>query len=418
MRHNNRRNSSGKNSYGKIPYDQNPSGRNSYGRHAASSHSGSSTSGSRQQSYGSQQGYGTNQPYGSSRSPYTSDQPYGSQQSYVSQVPYGSQRPYSSQQPYGSQQSYGSQVSYGSQRPYGSQQFYGSPTPGMPEPPRKRRNTARIVFRIALAVFIIAVVALGAIIFQYLAQQRAYDDLEQYAQVSDSQNLQLSDLTVDWAALHDINPDIVAWIYVPDTPINYPVVQGADNEEYLHKAFDGSTGWLASAGTIFLDSSNAADLTDRNMALYGHHMNDGSMFACLTSWLDDDEFNAHRDMYVLTPEGNYRLKTFSLLKTTGSDALVQTTFKNDDSYQNYIQDKLDRSLVTQKGDVLSASDIQQSFLFATCEYSQNDGRAVLCAAVVETTVADDPYLSGTASGMTGLSSNADAHLGSQYKEAA
>ncbi|MFR7747151.1 MAG: hypothetical protein ACLU06_06990 [Eggerthellaceae bacterium] len=235
MRHNNRRNSSGKNSYGKIPYDQNPSGRNSYGRHAASSHSGSSTSGSRQQSYGSQQGYGTNQPYGSSRSPYTSDQPYGSQQSYVSQVPYGSQRPYSSQQPYGSQQSYGSQVSYGSQRPYGSQQFYGSPTPGMPEPPRKRRNTARIVFRIALAVFIIAVVALGAIIFQYLAQQRAYDDLEQYAQVSDSQNLQLSDLTVDWAALHDINPDIVAWIYVPDTPINYPVVQGADNEEYLHK---------------------------------------------------------------------------------------------------------------------------------------------------------------------------------------
>lgn len=228
----------------------------------------------------------------------------------------------------------------------------------------------------------------------------------------------LADLTVDWDALRAVNPDIVAWVYVPDSPINYPVVQGDDNEEYLHKAFDGSTGWLASAGTIFLDSTNSSDFSDRNSALYGHHMNDGSMFASLSDWQNNDEFNAHRDIYVLTPQGNYRLKTFALVKTTGDDALVQTTFSSDESYQSYIQDKLDRSVTTQQGEVLSAADIRQSMLFSTCEYSQADGRAVLFAAVVETTVANDPYIVSSAQGTTGISTNESQELDSQYKEAA
>lgn len=283
---------------------------------------------------------------------------------------------------------------------------------------RSRKNPWRVVFVVSLVVLIAALIGLGAIAFQYISQQRAYDDLEQYASLSDSENMTLADLTVDWDALRAVNPDIVAWIYVPDSPINYPVVQGDDNEEYLHKAFDGSTGWLASAGTIFLDSTNSSDFSDRNSALYGHHMNEGSMFASLSDWQNNDEFNAHRDIYVLTPQGNYRLKTFALVKTTGDDALVQTTFSSDESYQSYIQDKLDRSVTTQQGEVLSAADIRQSMLLSTCEYSQADGRAVLFAAVVETTVANDPYIASSAQGTTGISANESQELDSQYKEAA
>ena len=152
--------------------------------------------------------------------------------------------------------------------------------------------------------------------------------------------------------------------------------------------------------------------------MYGHHMNDGSMFAALSDWQNNDEFNAHRDIYLLTPQGNYRLKSFALIKTTGDDALVQTAFANDESYQSYIQDKLDRSVVTQEGDVLSAADIKQSILFSTCEYSQNDGRAVLFAAVVETTVVNDPYVVGTTEGTTGLSANETIEMDAQHNNAA
>lgn len=283
---------------------------------------------------------------------------------------------------------------------------------------RSRKNPWRVVFIVSIIVLIAALIGLGAIAFQYLSQQRAYDDLEQYASISDAENVSLADLTVDWDALRAVNPDIVAWIYIPDSPVNYPVVQGQDNQEYLHKAFDGSTGWLASAGTIFLDSNNASDFSDRNSALYGHHMNDGSMFASLSDWQNNDEFNSHRDIYLLTPQGNYRLKTFAMVKTTGTDALVQTTFLSEESYRSYIQDKLDRSVVTQEGDVLGASDITQSMLFSTCEYSQADGRAVLFAAVVETTVANDPYVESTTQGTTGITSDESVLNDSQYKEAA
>lgn len=283
---------------------------------------------------------------------------------------------------------------------------------------RSRKNPWRVVFVVSIIVLIAALIGLGAIAFQYISQQRAYDDLEQYASISDAENVSLADLTVDWDALRAVNPNIVAWIYIPDSPVNYPVVQGQDNQEYLHKSFDGSTGWLASAGTIFLDSNNASDFSDRNSALYGHHMNDGSMFASLSDWQNNDEFNSHRDIYLLTPQGNYRLKTFAMVKTTGTDALVQTTFSSEESYRSYIQDKLDRSVVTQEGDVLGASDITQSMLFSTCEYSQADGRAVLFAAVVETTVANDLYVESTTQGTTGITSDESVLNDSQYKEAA
>lgn len=283
---------------------------------------------------------------------------------------------------------------------------------------QSRKKLWRVVLFVSIAVLICSLIALGVIAYQYISQQRAYESLGQYTSLSDDDTVALSDLSVDWDALQEINPDIVAWIYIPDTSINYPVVQGDDNEEYLHTAFDGSTGWLASAGTIFLDCNNSSDFTDRNSAIYGHHMNDGSMFAALADWQSDDEFNAHRDIYLLTPEGNYRLKSFSLIITTGTDQIVQTSFSDDEDYESYIQDKLDRSVASQEGDVLSIDDIQQSVMLATCEYSQSDGRAVLFAAIVETTVADNPYLEATDEGTTGISSDGDVVLDREYEEAA
>lgn len=283
---------------------------------------------------------------------------------------------------------------------------------------QRNRRFWKSVLIVSLVMLLGALAALGAIVYQYVAQQNAYGDLEQYADVSESETLALADLTVDWDALQAINPDIVAWVYIPNSVINYPVVQASDNDTYLHTSFDGSTGWLASAGTIFLDANNSATFMDRNSALYGHHMNDGSMFAAIADWVDQDEFNSHRDIYLLTPAGNYRLKAFALVKTTGDDAIVQTEFASDESYQSYIQDKLDRSVVNQTGDVLSVSTITQSLILSTCEYTQDDGRAVLFAAVVETTVTDDPYVTADEEGSTGLSAQEDAVMDRQYKEAA
>ena len=77
---------------------------------------------------------------------------------------------------------------------------------------------------------------------------------------------------VDFAALREINPDIVAWIYIEGTKINYPIVQGGDNSYYLKHLFSGE--WNGS-GCIFLDFRNDASFADRHSIIYGHHIKNG-----------------------------------------------------------------------------------------------------------------------------------------------
>ena len=88
---------------------------------------------------------------------------------------------------------------------------------------------------------------------------------------------------IDFDGLREVNEDIVAWIQIPGIGVDYPVVQGRDNEHYLHYTFDGKAN---KAGSIFLDYRNRADFTDRRVILYGHNMKDGSMFSNLKKYQD------------------------------------------------------------------------------------------------------------------------------------
>lgn len=261
-------------------------------------------------------------------------------------------------------------------------------------------------------VLVLCLLALGVFGFQYWYQSDAYSKLSAALSVSDKapSELTLSDLSVDWSYLAGINPDVVGWIYVPGTPINYPVVKGSDNQEYLHKAFDGSEGFLSSKGTIFMEAGNSLDLSDRNLVLYGHHMRDGSMFACTDDWKDQAEFDKHRDLFFLSPEGNYHLRTFSRFNTSGSEAVVRTSFVDDADFASYVDDKASRSLVS-ASDVPAAS-VSQMFLLSTCEYTRNDGRAITCASVVETTNPNDPYVKAGTSTSLALTEDELSALGS------
>ena len=118
---------------------------------------------------------------------------------------------------------------------------------------RSRKNPWRVVFVVSLCCFDCPLLfGLGAIAFSIYFAAACLWWSGAICFTVRFWNVALADLTVDWDALRAVNPDIVAWVYVPDSPINYPVVQGDDNEEYLHKAFWwGLRGWLASAGTIF-----------------------------------------------------------------------------------------------------------------------------------------------------------------------
>ena len=116
---------------------------------------------------------------------------------------------------------------------------------------------------------------------------------------------------IDFDGLRAINGDIVAWIQIPGLGVDYPVVQGKDNEHYLHYTFDGKAN---KAGSIFLDYRNRSDFTDSKVILYGHNMKDGSMFSNLKKYQDAGFRKEQGRVFIYLPE---KTLTYEVIECRG-----------------------------------------------------------------------------------------------------
>lgn len=255
---------------------------------------------------------------------------------------------------------------------------------------KKKKNKPtfgwRIVYWFSIIIMVGALVALGVIVAGYAEGCMMYKEISEDVLTVDNDSSDLANMKVDWDKLLSINPETVGWVYIPGTQVNYPVVHTTDNEKYLKTTFRNYRSNV-SFGTIFVDSEDSHDLSNANIVTYGHHMNDGSMYAKIATLKDSAEFNKNRNIYFLTPAGNYRLKSFSVVMTNGQDKIVQTSFSNKASMNNYIQDKINRSCVTPDSPIPDVNSIDKIFTFSTCDYFENDGRTILFAYVAESTVA-------------------------------
>ena len=125
---------------------------------------------------------------------------------------------------------------------------------------------------------------------------------------------------IDWDALHDQNPDIYAWIYVPGTNIDYPVLQHPEDKSYyLNHNIDGSEGY---PGCIYTQNVNTKDWTDPNTVIYGHNMNNGSMFHDLHKFEDNVFFDETQYLYIYTPERNLVYEIFAAYPFSNIDLIM------------------------------------------------------------------------------------------------
>ncbi len=255
---------------------------------------------------------------------------------------------------------------------------------------KKKGRVWRVIFWLALIVFLASLSVLAYIGYGYYSLNKAYEDiaLEALDTPVDIEQSSLADIRVDWNALLAVNPDTVGWIYVPGTNINYPIVQTGNNEKYLKTDFFGEQSY-PSGGAIFLDMNNSPDFSNANNVIYGHNMLDGSMFESIDYLREQEEFDEHRIVYILTPRGNYLLNTFSIIVTSGDDPLAQTSFSSDEDMQQYIKDKLGRSEVRAPEDIPDPAEMGKIFTLSTCSYVISDGRAVLFAYVADSVLFAD-----------------------------
>ena len=146
-------------------------------------------------------------------------------------------------------------------------------------------------------------------------------------------------------ALRTINPDVIGWVHIPNTNIDYPMVQGEDNDFYLAHTWKKVAN---KGGAIFLEAENSADMTDFNTIIYGHNMNNDSMFSDLIKFKDQNYLDNHPSAYVVTDNGVYRYDFFSTYKASVKSITyaydIQTAKKRNELIQfniNYAQKRTD-----------------------------------------------------------------------------
>lgn len=184
-------------------------------------------------------------------------------------------------------------------------------------------------------------------------------------------------LTVDFAALQAQYPDAAAWLQMDDLPrISYPVMHAADNSYYLRRAPDGSH---SESGSLFADAFNAA-VTDPYVLVYGHHMQDGSMFAGLLAYQDEDFYRSGSGCFTLyTPDGVRRYQIFAVQFADDASPLYSLGFANDEAFGAFLQQVKAGSLydtgvaVSQEDQVLSLS---------TCATVSGEGKLLVSAKYI------------------------------------
>ena len=176
---------------------------------------------------------------------------------------------------------------------------------------------------------------------------------------------------VDFAELWKINPNVVAWIYIEGTKINYPVVQGENNSYYLTHLIDGTSN---SAGTLFLDYRNEKELSDRNSIIYGHNMNNGSMFRQITEYKDQTFYEEHPVCLIITPDENYKLEFFSGYVTDMNSEAWKMEFASDDEYAQWLEDAIAKSVFSSN---VTPNPQDKVITLSTCTYEYDDARFVL-----------------------------------------
>lgn len=177
---------------------------------------------------------------------------------------------------------------------------------------------------------------------------------------------------IDFEKLRSQNQDIAGWIYIKGTSIDYPIVQGKDNEEYLHQDFNKKK---SSSGTIFLDKSCNKDFTSDNNIIYGHHMKNGTMFAQLLKFREKSFLKKHNEIILYTPDKTIHLKVISAYAKKAQNK-IPVTFADDKQKKEYrkkIESMSEQTIKT------SNKKNQRIYTFVTCSYEKEDNRTYVHA---------------------------------------
>ena len=230
-----------------------------------------------------------------------------------------------------------------------------------------------ILLIVGIALLIAAAIMFGKTQVDYYAQDVINQELASYTTVPEKKD---EAPVVDWAGLKAVNSQVVGWIQIPGSQINYPVYQTTDNEYYLHT---NAKGEWSIGGQIFMDyENNPNGLIDQQTILYGHHMRNCSMFQFIGALNDQSTFNKVETIWYLTPTQTYELEpVFTYHTDEDDDEVRQFNFTSVDEFRSYLKDRLSRAVSSRSDAAEVISRAEHVLTLFTCNYTDQYGRTML-----------------------------------------
>lgn len=150
-----------------------------------------------------------------------------------------------------------------------------------------------------------------------------------------SAQIQNEQIPIDFNALKKINPDIYAWITVPNTNIDYPLLRSEEEDFYLtHNAEKKKSA----AGALYTQSYNSDDFTDFNTVIYGHNMINGSMFGGLAKYRNSEYFSKNQNIHIYTPDKVFNYRIFAAYVYNDTHILLNYSLTNIAQKVEYLED--------------------------------------------------------------------------------
>lgn len=279
----------------------------------------------------------------------------------------------------------GARPVHGAQADASASSAYRAPRGGKSGRSGKRRGNVLSNILIAVGVALL-LVAGGLFVKAQIGYKKANDYYNGIAEMAVKDSSGEDGIPqIDFDALKKESDDIVGWIYVPGTRINYVVAQGETNNTYLRHLPNGE---YSENGTIFMDMDGAAPgMVDQQTTLYGHHMNDGAMFEPIDASMDQKVFDTFKKVYYITPEMTYVLKPMFTMQVQDDyvDAR-RTNFDSEKAFTQYLQASLAQAKASAKDAAAEVEKADKVLTLVTCagQIIPRTTRAGMVCRVVDT----------------------------------
>ena len=252
----------------------------------------------------------------------------------------------------------------------------------------QKKHTGKSYLRIigmlfCLAVFLFASWNVLDIMENYREADETYGEAaEEFTQIPPEETVPQGPVLpeIDFEKLIEINDDVVGWIYIEGTDVNYPVLQGSDNDQYLFQSFKKK---YLTAGSIYIDYRCSRDFSDKHMVVYGHNMKNGTMFGKMDKYKTPEYLEKHPYVYIILPDGSW--KKYQVFGAYIADVFGQTfELPANDEAEMYSLRKLIKQENQIENPPVTPADGQKLMTLSTCTEDSDDyNRFVISCALVE-----------------------------------